>query len=140
MFKLKYLFWLFISFVLGGVGFALTMAIFLCYYLFCKGFMVYTYYPTLIESVELAKEYGQLKAESKIKEIKSDSKLKYFLKDNAQFTESRLWWLYQQNYEQFKKTVEGSSGFAFLVFPLILWQYYDLRKVNRHLRKRLESK
>lgn len=101
--------------------------------------MIKTYYPTFIDAVGLSRQYGRLKAQNKLDETESDSKFRQYLNDNRQFVENRLWFLYQQNKDEYEKQIHGTSSFAFVVFPLILLQYFSLRKLNKHLKERIED-
>ena len=101
--------------------------------------MMYKFYPEFITAVGNAKKYGSLVVRNKLNKVRKDNIFRQYLNDNHEFIESRLWFFYSTDKERYLKEIEGSSRFAFLVFPIIIIQFKSLRKLNKHLKERFKD-
>jgi hypothetical protein len=96
-----------------------------------------SFFPMLINTIGLVREYNERILDETLIPSKSDSKFKSYLKQNGQFAMSRIWFLYQQDKNKYEKVVNASSRYAFLMIPLLMSQYKKLKKVNRYVSERL---
>ena len=112
---------------------------FMLYYLFCKGFMIFTYCPVYIETVGLAQEYQSKVLDEAITPNSKDNRFKFYLKENSQFTLSRLNYLYNMNKPEYFKQINGAGSFAFLIMPILVTVYFRLKRLNKYLKQRLDQ-
>lgn len=123
---------------IGGSNLTLYYCLFLCYYLFSKGFMETTYCFRLIELYGLIGEF-------KSKKIVSDTKLKrtirIFIDENPKFSKNSERFhqgKHKFNREKYLKTVSRISPYAFIFLPFLVREYLIYGKKIRQLKKVLK--
>jgi hypothetical protein len=90
--------------------------------------------------MELHKKITEKTFSDKLKELEEgDSNFARFLRNNKQLVENRLWYLYQTNEEEYNKAIHATSNFAFIIFPIILIQFFMFKKLLRTMRNKLEE-
>lgn len=101
--------------------------------------MVHTYCPMHIETMEYLMEYHGKVIDNELRPTQFDNRFKYYMKENAQFTLSKLHYIYHTDKDKYQRMVEGAGNFGFIVMPILLPMYFKFKKMNRYLRHRLDK-
>lgn len=138
MLKIKHLFFLIVSYLIGGLDLASYYSIVLCYFLFAKGYAMQHFFPSLVKLFQLTMELKEQvinKPDSQVNEKDIDMLSK--LMSNNKYRQ--IHFEYYTDREMYERRARITANLAFIFLPSIYISTRQIKSEIKTLKKELNK-